>query len=112
MVVVRLHALDSYTVSGYVLRDWKRKIRAASKSELDDVEVFLKDLRHHIRKQDYGETFFDALDGLNVGPLRALASGSCAVQDLDAIIQASFDETHVSSSWREFFDEVDSEALI
>ena len=111
-MVVRLHALDSYTMTGYVLRDWKKKIGAASKSELGDVEIFLEDLRHHSRKQDHGEAFFDGLDGLNVGPIRALASGSCAVQDLDAIIHASFDETHGSSSWREFFDKLDNDALI
>lgn len=112
MVVVRLPALDSYTVSGYVLRDWKRKINTTSKDELDDVDVFLKDLRHHVRKQDYGKTFFDALDNLNVGPVRALASGSCAAQDLDAIVQTYLDKTYGASSWREFFDEVDNEALI
>lgn len=111
-MVVRLTALDSYTLSGYVLRDWKTKINATSKGELDDVDVFLKDLRHHIRKQDYGETFFDALDNLNVGPVRALASGSCAAQDLDAIVQMHLDKTYGSSSWREFFDEVDNEVLI
>jgi hypothetical protein len=111
-VVVRLHALNSYTLTSYVLRDWKTKIKAASKTEVGDVEIFLKDLRHHSRKQDYGETFFEGMEDLNVGPVRAFASGSCSIQDLDAIIQTSFDELHESSSWREHFDKLDNDALI
>jgi hypothetical protein len=111
-VVVRRHALDSYSLTSYVLRDWEKKIGAASVCELGDVDVFLKDLRHHSRKQDSGASFFDGLDGLSVGPIRAFVSGSCSIQDLDAVIQAFFDETHGSSSWREHFDNLDNDAVI
>jgi hypothetical protein len=63
-----MHALDSYTLTGYVFRNSKMKIGAASESDLDDVEIFVKDLRHHCRKQDSVTSFFDSLDGLSVGP--------------------------------------------
>ena len=94
-------ALDSHTLTGYVLRNWKMKIGAASKSDLDDVEIFVKDLQHHCRKQDSVTSFFDSLDGMSVGPIRALVSGSCSFKDLDEAIQVFFNETYGASSWLE-----------
>jgi len=112
IVVLRLHSLDSYTLSGYVLRNWERKIEGASKSELGDIEVFLRDLRHHSREQDNVAPFFDGLYGLSVGPIRAVISGSCSTQDLDATIQAFFDEKYGSIPWREDFYNLDDDAFI
>jgi hypothetical protein len=43
---------DSFTLTSFVLPSWEKKIEIASKNELDDVETFLKDLRHHARRQD------------------------------------------------------------
>ena len=112
-MVLRLHALDSYTLTSYVLRDWEAKIDFASKSELGEVEVFLRDLRNHCRKQDSVTPFFDGLDGLSVGPIRAFVSGSCSIQDLDVVIQVFFDEkTYGSSSWREHFYHLNEDAFI
>jgi len=104
VVVLRLHTLDSYAINGYFLRDWRRRIEASSKSELEDVEIFLKDLRHHCRSQDSDTSLFDGLDRLSVGPIRTFVSGSCSIQDLDAEIQMFLDETCASSFWREHFD--------
>jgi hypothetical protein len=104
VVVLRLHALDSYALNGYVLRDWRIKIDAQSKSELEDVEIFVKDLRHHCRNKDLDASLFDSLDRLSVGPIRVFVSGSCSIQDLDAEIQMFLDETFGSSFWRDHFD--------
>jgi hypothetical protein len=104
VVVLRLHSLHSYALNGYVLRDWRKKIEARSKSELEDVEIFLEDLRHHCRNQDSDAPLFVASDRLSVGPIRALVSGSCSIRDLDAVIQMFFDDTCGSSFWREHFD--------
>ena len=76
IVVLRIHLQDSFALTGYVLRNWEAKIEAASKSELDDVEDFLEDLRHHSRTaQTSGSSFFGRLDNLSVGPIRAFVSG-------------------------------------
>jgi hypothetical protein len=103
-VVLRLHSLDSYALSGYVLRDWRRKIEAPSKSDLEDVEIFLKDLRDYCRNQDSDTPLFVGLDRMSVGPIRASVSGSCSINDLDAAIQMFFDDKYGSSFWREHFD--------
>jgi hypothetical protein len=105
VVVLRLHAIDSYALNGYVLRDWRKKIEAASKSDFEDVEIFLKDLRHHCRNQDSVTSVFDGLDRLSFGPIRPLVSGSCSFKDLDEVVQVFFNgETCGSSSWLEHFD--------
>jgi hypothetical protein len=104
VVLLRLHALDSYALNGYVLRDWRRKIEAPPNSELEDVEIFLKDLRHHCRNQDSDTRLFVGLDRLSVGPIRVFVSGSCSIQDLDAAIQMFFDDTCGYSFWPEHFD--------
>jgi hypothetical protein len=104
VVVLRLHTLDSYALNGYVLRDWRKKTGAPSKSELEDVEIFLKDLRNYCRNEDSGTPLFDGLKRLSVGPIRAFVSGSCSIQDLDAEIQMFFDDTCGSTFWREHFD--------
>ena|ERR1700733_8855488 len=104
VVVLRLQSLQSYTLKGYVLRDWRKKIEARSKSELEDVEIFLEDLRHRCRNQDSDTPLFVGLDRLSVGPIRAFVSGSCSIQDLDAAIQTFFDDACGASFWREHFD--------
>jgi hypothetical protein len=112
IVVVRTSVLDSYTLTGYVFRNWKMKIGAASKSDLDDVEIFVKDLRHHCRNQDSVSSFFDSLEGLSVGPLRALVFRSCSFKDLDEVFQVFFNEMRGSSSWIEHFEILSADALI
>src|ERR1700720_2903999 len=81
IVILRFHMQNSYTLTGYVLQNWDAKIEVASEGELSDVEVCLEDLRHHSRTSPSSDTrFFDCLNGLGVGPLRAFVSGSCLVQ--------------------------------
>jgi hypothetical protein len=95
---------NSYTLTGYVLRDWKAKIKSASQCELGDVEVFLEDLRHHSRTSSAsGAEFFDRLDGLSVGPVRAFVSGSCLVHELDTVLPMFFRE-EFGLSWQRSFD--------
>jgi hypothetical protein len=103
---------NSYTLTGYVLRDWKTKIETASQCELDDVEVFLEDLRHHSRTSPAsGAGFFDRLEGLSVGPLRAFVSGSCLVHELDTVLPMFFKEEIGLSSWQTSFDIVGEDVL-
>jgi hypothetical protein len=105
IVILRFHMQNSYTLTGYVLRDWKTKIETASQCELGDVEVFLEDLRHHSRTSPAcGAGFFDRLDGLSVGPIRAFVSGSCLVHELDTVLPMFFREEFGLSSWQRPFD--------
>src|SRR5271168_1761702 len=70
IVILRFHMQNSHVLTSYVLRDWKTKIEPASQCELDDVEAFLEDLRHHSRTSPAsGAGFFNRLDGLSVGPV-------------------------------------------
>jgi hypothetical protein len=107
IVILRLHTQNSYTLTGYVLRNWEAKIEATSEGELSDVEVFLEDLRHHSRTSPSSDThFFDRLNGLGVGPLRAFVSGSCLVQELDTLLPMFFDGQVGLSGWQRSFDVV------
>jgi hypothetical protein len=108
---LRLHAPDSFTLTSFVLRNWEKKIEIASKHELDDVETFLKDLRHHARSQDSIASFFRGLEGLSVGPIRSFVYGSCSIQDLDEVIQQFFDETR-GVPWEEFFYKINNDPPI
>ena len=103
---------NSYTLTGYVLQDWKTKIETASQCELSDVEVFLEDLRHHSRTSPAsGAGFFDRLDSLTVGPLRAFVSGSCLVHELDTVLPMFFNKELGLSSWQRSFDVVGDDFL-
>ena len=105
IAILRLHMQNSYTLTGYVLQNWKNKIEAVSERELGDVEAFLEDLRHHSRTSPSSDTrFFDRLNDLSVGPLRAFVSGSCLVQELDTIIPMFFDRQVGLSGWQKSFD--------
>jgi hypothetical protein len=105
IVVLRFHIQNSYTLTGYVLRDWKTKIETASQCELGDVEVFLEDLRHHSRiSPASGAGFFDRLEGLSVGPLREFVSGSCLVDELHTVLPMFFKEEFGLLSWQHCFD--------
>jgi hypothetical protein len=96
---------NSYTLTGYVLQNWEAKIEVTSEGELSDVEVFLEDLRHHSRTSPSSDTrFFDRLNGLSVGPLRAFVSGSCLVQELDTLLPMFFDGQIGLSVWQRSFD--------
>jgi hypothetical protein len=107
IVILRFHTRNSSTLTGYVLQDWKTKIEIASQCELDDVEVFLEDLRHHSRTSPVsGAGFFERLDGLSVGPVRAFVSGSCLVHELDTVLPMFFTEEFELSSWQRSFDVV------
>jgi hypothetical protein len=105
IVILRFHMQNSYTLTGYVLRDWKTKIETASQCELGDVEDFLEDLRHHSRTSPAsGAGFFDRLEGLSVGPVRAFVSGSCLVHELDTVLSMFFNKEFGRSFWQRSFD--------
>jgi hypothetical protein len=87
------------------LRNWETKIETASKCELSDVEVLLEDLRHHSRtSSSSGASFFDRLDGLSVGPVRAFVSGSCLVHELNTVLRMFFVNEFWLASWQLSFD--------
>jgi hypothetical protein len=103
---------NSYTLTGYVLQNWEAKIEVTSEGELSDVEVFLEDLRHHSRTSPSSDTrFFDRLNDLSVGPLRAFVSGSCLVKELDTILPMFFDGQVGLSGWQKSFDIVGEDCL-
>jgi hypothetical protein len=103
---VRLHEVSSYTLKTFILRQWKTSIGAASKGEVEEIEVFLEDLRLQSNEPDEIASLFERLAGLNVGPIRALVSGSCSEEDLNEVIQEFFDEARGPSSWQEHFTSI------
>jgi len=107
IVILQLHMPESHTLTGYVLRNWQNKIEAASERELGDIETFLEDLRHHSRtSKSSGARFFDRLNGLSVGPVRAFVSGSCLLKELDTVLPIFFDGQVGLSAWHKSFDVV------
>jgi hypothetical protein len=106
ILILRLHVLDSYQVTSYILRDWEKKIGAAAEGELEDVEILLKDLQHHSRKENYVATFFDRLSRLSVGPIRAFVSGSSSMDDLEEVTRVFFEKPDKTSPWRDSFEEI------
>jgi hypothetical protein len=112
IVILRFHMKNSYTLTGYVLQNWEAKIEVSSEGELGDVEVFLEDLRHHCRTLSSPDArFFDRLNGLSVGPLRAFVSGSCLVTELDTVLPMFFDGQVGLSAWQRSFDIVGEDFL-
>jgi hypothetical protein len=87
-------------------------LKSLRRGELSDVEVFLEDLRHHSRTSPSSDTrFFDRLNGLSVGPLRAFVSGSCLVQELDTLLTMFFDGQVGLSVWQRSLDLVGENCL-
>ncbi|WP_158945306.1 hypothetical protein [Granulicella sp. S190] len=80
------------------------KIGVASQWEIDEIETFLEDLRLQSNEQSSIAALFKRLANLNVGPMRAIVSGSCSVQDLNEVIQEFFDVVRGSLPWHEYFD--------
>lgn len=103
IAVVRVHELDSYVLKVLVFRQWKTRVGIAREDDVTEIESFLDDLRFQNVKQPRTATLFDRLGRLNVGPIRALVSGSCFERDLDEVIREFFDETRASPSWQEHF---------
>src|ERR1700733_10434789 len=106
IVVVRLHELDSYALQIFLLQQWEAKIGVVSQREVEEIEIFLEDLRLYNREQSSIATSFERLANLNVGPIRAFVSGHCSEQDLNDVIHEFFDVARGSSSWQEHFDEL------
>jgi hypothetical protein len=106
IVVVRLHELSSYTLKTFILRQWKARIGAASIEEVEEIGIFLEDLRLQNSEPGGIASLFERLAGLNVGPIRAFVSGSCSEQDLNEVIPEFFEEARGSSSWQEHFTSV------
>jgi hypothetical protein len=106
LVVVLLHEQSSYTLKTFILRHWKARIGSASKSEVEEIEIFLEDLRLQSSDPRGIGSLFERLAGLNIGPIRAFVSGSCSEQDLNEVIAEFFEEARGSSSWKEHFTSV------
>jgi hypothetical protein len=104
VAVVRRHDAGSYVLQFFVLRQWEAKIGVASQREADEIATFLEDLRFQNSDQHPIASLFQRLSNLSVGPIRAFASGSCAVEDLNEVIQKYFEIVSGSSSWQEHFD--------
>jgi hypothetical protein len=105
IVVLRFHLEDSYTLTGYVLHNWKSKTNMAVDCEVRDVEAFLEDLRHHSLTSAMSDcVFFDLLNGLSVGPVRTFVSGFCHVEELDTLLPMHFGGAVEPSSWQESFE--------
>ena len=107
IVILRIHTQNSFTLTGYLLRNWRVKMGAPPREELSDVEVLLDDLRFHCREEYFSDTgFFDRLQKLSVGPIRAFASGSCQSNELDTIVPMLFDGLIPTLNWRESFESI------
>jgi hypothetical protein len=105
IVILRFHLEDSSPLTGYVLHNWKSKTNLAVGCEVGDVEVLLEDLRHHSLTSAMADcAFFDRLNGLSVGPVRAFVSGFCHVEELDTVLPMLFDGAVEPSSWQDSFE--------
>jgi hypothetical protein len=103
IVVVRMHEPSSYTLMTFIVRQWKTKIGVTSKDEVEEVELFLEDLRLQNNNQSEIASLFERLAYLNVGPIRTGVSGSCSDQELNEVIEKYFEEARGSSSWKDHF---------
>jgi hypothetical protein len=103
---MRLHEPSSYTLKIFILRRWKTKVRATFKNDIDEVETFLRDVQEPWGKQFEVTHFFEGLAGLNVGPMRSFASGSCAIDQLNQVIEEFFNETVSPPPWQDHFIQV------
>jgi hypothetical protein len=112
IVILRLYMQNSFTLTGYILRNWKAKIGALPREELNDIAVFWEDLRFHFREEHLSNVgFFDRLQKLDVGPVRTFVSGSCLCNELDTIIPTYFTGLIPSLNWRESFESVGEDFL-
>jgi hypothetical protein len=102
--MIRSHEHESYTLSAYVIRDWKTRIEGAPASEVNEIELFLEDIRIQICEQQAATLFFERLQELAVGPIRSLVSDSCSASRLDEVISLFFEGVPESSSWPEHFE--------
>jgi hypothetical protein len=106
-VILRIHIMNSSVWTAYALKDWEAKVECGFEGELDDIKDFLEDLRQQSRASPSSDTsFFDRLDTFGVGPLRALVSGSCTVQQLDTVIPMFFVGMPELSVWQRSFNVV------
>lgn len=103
-MILRSHNPESYTIFGYAIRDWKARIQGAPAREVDEINLFLKDIHLQICEQQFAALFFERLQELSVGPIRSLVSGSCSDSDLDEVISSFFDGVPESSSWSGHFE--------
>jgi hypothetical protein len=103
-VILRSHEHETYTMSAYVIRDWKARIKGAPASEVDEIKFFFEDIRLQVREQQAATLFFERLQELAVGPIRSLVLGSCSAGGLDEVISLFFDGVPESSSWPEHFE--------
>jgi hypothetical protein len=109
IVILRLHMQNSFTLTGYVLRNWRAKIGSPPKEEFSDIAVLLDDLRFHCREghlSDADAGFFDRLQKLSVGPVRSSVSGSCLSEELETIVPMFFDGLISIPNWHESFERV------
>jgi hypothetical protein len=105
VVILRIHVVDSSILTAYVVKNWESTVKIGHKGELDDIEAFLEDLRQQSHASPVSDTrFFDRLNSLGVGPIRAFVSGSCAVQQLDTVIPMFFVGIADPSLWQRSFD--------
>ena len=102
--MLRLHEHESFTLSAYVIRDWKTRIEGAPAREIEEIELFLEDIRLQICGQQTVSLFFERLQDLAIGPIRSLDSGSCSASGLDKVISLFFDGVPESSLWPEHFE--------
>jgi hypothetical protein len=112
IVILRLHMQNSFTLTGYVLRNWRGRIGASPKEEFCDIAVLLDDLRFHCREGQLSAAgFFDRLQKLNVGPVRPFVSGSCLSEELDRVVPTFFGGLISTPKWHESFERVDEYGL-
>src|ERR1700730_2575147 len=67
-VILRSREHESYTISAYVVRDWRTRVEGAPASEVDEIKSFLEDIRLQICEQQAATLFFERLQELGVGP--------------------------------------------
>ena len=105
-IVLYLNEDRPRPLTGFVLKSWEGALPNPPAYEISSICEFLDDLRHYSQEsEELSRAFFMKLNTLSVGPVRALVSGACTLDDLNTICPLFFGDNY-SGSWQGRFDQV------
>jgi hypothetical protein len=106
-VVLYLDEGKPNPLMGFVLKRWESVLPNPPAFEISSISEFLEDLGQYSQETaELSRTFFTQLNTLSVGPVRALVSGACTLEDLNAICPLFFGIDNCIGPWQERFDRV------
>ena len=111
-VVLYLDDGKPHPLVGFVLKSWENVLPSSPIFEISSINEFLDDLGHYSQEsEELSRMFFMRLNTLSIGPVRALVSGACPLEDLNTICPLFFGIDNATGSWQERFDRVRPQLL-